>query len=687
MCTPVITIFNVCVLIPCTYSASLPYRNIEDKILQINPILEAFGNSPSPLNDNSSRFAKIVELSYSKVGKITGAKIFVFLLEHSRVMNGEDNFHIFRYILAGLKSENKLPELLPPGISAEDIEEEALATETKDAEEYSKLKHSFTLIGLRPADLDLINGILLAIHLSKKIDFVSCLSVTDNIEGSKVKDTELLKVVAHLLGVDHVDLGTCWATSHISTRGELIKKSNSILESRAVRNAMCKGLFTRLFDYVVQMINKLLSYSLHVYGESATIGVLDIFGFEKLDGHNSFEQLCINSANEQMFYFFHQYIFCWEKEEYLNEEISVDMPEMPSNKEVLEMVLSRPIGALSLLDEESKFPSANDNTLLSKLHTNLSKYSVYLQPKTETPQFTIRHFADNVTYDTNGFIEKNRNFMPPELITLFRDSRHEVLQFMFNTPFTRTGRLNSNEISSSESSGGNKQLETIIHSQTRAQQTLATQFRHSLSELIKILLNGAPHFIRCFKPNQTMSPVFDKDYIAKQLRYTGILQIVNARQTGFSYQLTFAEFLRRYCFLGFTFDERVLATRENCQLLLLRLRMDGYALGKTKVFLKYYHIEYLSKQYEYQIRKIIRVQAVVRRWLATLKCQKEKWSVARRVFLMRMFATRWKIRAKLKSAVTSRRISLPDTSTARRPSATITDHLEPEPIGVPRKVS
>ena len=158
--------------------------------------------------------------------------------------------------------------------------------------------------------------------------------------------------------------------------------------------------------------------------------------------------------------------------------------------------------------------------------------------------------------------------------------------------------------------------------------------------MLKITLNGAPHFVRCFKPNRGTTSEFDESYMSQQLKYTGILQIVNARQEGFSYRLTFAEFLRRYCFLGFSFDERVLATRENCQILLMRMRMDGYALGRTKVFLKYYHIEYLSKQYEYQIRKIIRVQAAVRRWLAKLKCQKEKWGVARSMFLMKMFTTR-----------------------------------------------
>ena len=123
------------------------------------------------------------------------------------------------------------------------------------------------------------------------------------------------------------------------------------------------------------------------------------------------------------------------------------------------------------------------------------------------------------------------------------------------------------------------------------------------------------------------------------------METVKARKNGYPVRLTFGEFLRRYCFLGFSFDERVVATKENCQLLLLRLKMDGYALGKTKVFLKYYHLEYLSKLYERQIRKIIRVQAVVRRWLASLKCQKEKWAVARLMFLSRMFATRWKLRA------------------------------------------
>ncbi len=165
-------------------------------------------------------------------------------------------------------------------------------------------------------------------------------------------------------------------------------------------------------------------------------------------------------------------------------------------------------------------------------------------------------------------------------------------------------------------------------------------------ELLSASLQGSPHFVRCLKPNRCGSPSeVDAAYLVHQLRCGGVLEAVRARKEGFSHRLSFAEFLRRYCFLGFDFDERVLATRETCQLLLARLRMDGFRLGRTKVFLRHYHVEYLSQLCEAQGRRVVRVQAAVRRWLAAIRCRREKWAVARKVFLMRVFATRWRNRA------------------------------------------
>ena len=379
-----------------------------------------------------------------------------------------------------------------------------------------------------------------------------------------------------------------------------------------------------------------------VYGGTTTVGILDIFGFEKLP-KNSFEQLCINTASEQMHYYFNQFVFCWEREEYLAENIPVALNDDPvmKSRACLDTLLAKPIGIFAIMDEEIKFPSATKASLLAKLESNLEKSAVFKKEKTED-KFVIKHFAGKVSYDPEQFIEKNRNFLSPQVIANMRDSSDSTIRFLFTCPLSSTGRLSSGEGHTTDLPTPSNQ-----HSQSRAQQSIATFFRYSLIDLLKSTLDGAPHFVRCFKPNSNKKPGhIDMGELTKQLEYSGILETVKARKTGYPIRLTFGEFLRRYCFLGFSFDERVIATKENCQLLLLRLKMDGYALGRTKVFLKYYHLEYLSKLYERQIRKIIRVQAVVRRWLASLRCQKEKWAVARHLFLCRVFATRWKMRAK-----------------------------------------
>ena len=353
-----------------------------------------------------------------------------------------------------------------------------------------------------------------------------------------------------------------------------------------------------------------------------------------------------------MHYYFNQFVFCWEREEYLSENIPVALNDAPvvKSRVCLDTLLAKPIGIFAIMDEEIKFPSATKASLLAKLESNLEKSKVFVKSKTED-SFVIKHFAGKVTYDPEQFIEKNRNFLSPQVIANMRDSTDSTIRFLFTCPLSSTGRLSSGE--------GHTGIEMTTpshhYSQSRAQQSIATFFRYSLIDLLKITLDGAPHFVRCFKPNNMKQPgQLDEEQLKKQLEYSGILETVKARKNGYPIRLTFGEFLRRYCFLGFSFDERVIATKENCQLLLLRLRMDGYALGKTKVFLKYYHLEYLSKLYEKQIRKIIRVQAIVRRWLASLRYQKEKWEVARHIFLCRIFATKWKLKAKASAKLSNK---------------------------------
>ncbi|KAG7174088.1 Myosin-IIIa-like [Homarus americanus] len=524
-----------------------PNRNLEDKILQVNPIMESFGNAKTGINDNSSRFGKYLELTYTRLGKVTGAKISVYLLEQSRVVHqaeGEQNFHIFYYLHDGLEAEDKLLQYCLDKNKRDKHHYLSGANWSKSKSEanvaqFKKVVEGFKSLGFRDDELDSVYRILASIINLGDVDFYQTID-KDNMEQAAVKNVEQIKIVSELLGIDPADLTEALTSNSVVTKGEIITRNNTVEEAISTRDAMAKAI-----------------------GESIAVGLLDIFGFENFE-MNSFEQLCINIANEQIQYFFNQHIFTWEQQEYMSEGIEVNIIEFSDNRPVLDMFLAKPMGLLALLDEESRFPKATDQSLVEKFHDNI-KSQYYMKPKAQGYDFTIRHFAGRVAYDTHRFLEKNKNFLPTEVIQLLRQSSHDIIRYLFQCPLTKTGNLyyatpknspratltKQKQAKSTSGSTSTQYDSRGLASQTKAQQTVATYFR--------------------------------------------------------------------YCFLAFNFDERVTASKENCRLLLLRLKMDGWALGKTKVFLKYYHVEYLTKIYEKQIRRIIQVQACVRMWLARIR--------------------------------------------------------------------
>ncbi|XP_058463872.1 myosin-IIIb-like isoform X1 [Malaya genurostris] len=613
-------------------------KNLEERILQVNPIMEAFGNARTGINSNSSRFGKYLELTMARSGKVNGARIFVYLLEQSRVVRqaeGEGNFHIFYYMYDGLQSEKRLEEyyLHPSYRKTHRYLQETVTLPKSNVDRWKQLLASFKVLGFRDDEVDMVNRVLAAILNLGDMEFGEIDSNDNTDSRARVIDVAPMHRVSKLLGVESADLLEALTSNSVVTRGETITRHNNVAEACTARDAMAKGLYGRLFDWMVNQINLLLVHNKSNNSpEQLAIGLLDIFGFENF-AKNSFEQLCINIANEQIQYYFNQHIFTWEQQEYMAEGIPVDMVEFADNRPVLDMLLSRPLGLLALLDEESRFPRSNDKSLIEKFHNNI-KSKFYQRPKSDAVCFAIHHFAGRVVYQADGFLEKNRNFLPAEIIQLIRQSQYDMIRFLFQCPITKTGNL----YSAIQDTGSRQNVSNFIKvdtkekfnsrglaSQSRAQQTVATYFRYSLMDLLQKMVTGSPQFIRCIKPNDVKAAKnFEPSKVLKQLRYTGVLETIRIRQHGFSHRLAFAEFLKRYYFLGYGFEERVVASRESCRLLLVRLKMDGWALGKSKVFLKYYHIEYLSKLYEEHVRKIVLVQACIRRWLARARVKREK---------------------------------------------------------------
>lgn len=604
-------------------------RNLEDKILQVNPIMEAFGNAKTGINDNSSRFGKFLDLTFTEQGKITGGKLSVYLLEQSRVVwqsPQERNFHIFYYLYDGLADIRQLGNYYLDTTgkrqhrylngAASDKE-----TASMHVDRLNNIKQGFQLLGFRSAETDTIYRILAAIVHLGDVEVRTAETTFQN-DTCIIVNAEKIPIVAQLLGLQGNALRDALTSSSMVMRGEVITRCNSAQEAESARDAMAKALYARLFDWIVNQINRHLALGRIAIGLPLSVALLDIFGFEDLQ-KNSLEQLCINIANEQIQFFFNQHVFAWEQQEYLNEGLSVQPVSFGDNRPVLDMFLGRPLGLLALLDEESHFPKATDQTLIDKFHNNIrSKY--YIRPKSNALQFTIRHHAGKVVYDARCFVEKNRNFLPTEIVQLLRQSKLPVVQILFQSPLTKTGQL----YTPSQYACQNLSTQSLV-SQAKALQTLSTSFRFSLMDLLQKMSAGLPHFVRCLKPNDyRLAAGFSRDKVLCQLRYTGVLETIYIRQQGFSHRYSFAELLKRYGFLAFSFNERVIPNRETCHLLLVRLKMDDYAIGKSKVFLKYYHVEYLSRLYEQQIRKIVIAQSAVRRWLAKRHTQKRRLAIA-----------------------------------------------------------
>ncbi|XP_013176841.1 PREDICTED: myosin-IIIb-like isoform X2 [Papilio xuthus] len=638
------------------------HGNLEEKILQVNPIMEAFGNARTGINANSSRFGKYLDLSMMRVGRISGARISVYLLEQSRVVHqaiGESNFHIFYYLYDGLESEGRWRKFyLDEQLKARHryLQPLSAAHREHNVHRWRQLNQAFKVVGFHEDEVIVLYKMLSAILHLGDIEFGEMAGEDNTDNRATIIDTAPLHRASCLLGVETADLRECLTSSSMVTRGETIARHSSPAEAAVARDATARGLYARTFDRIVERINALLSQNKPNGVEQLSIGILDIFGFENFQ-NNSFEQLCINIANEQIQYYFNQHIFTWEQQEYMAEGIPVDLVEFSDNRPVLDMLLSRPMGLLALLDEESRFPRSTDRSLIEKFHNNIkSKY--YVRPKSDAICFAVHHFAGRVVYQADGFLEKNRNFLPPEVVQLMRQSQHDIIRFLFQCPITKTGNLysalhpelDSRSLESTMSGDMRDRCNSRgLASQSRAQQTVSTYFRYSLMELLQKMVSGSPQFVRCLKPNDTRSPKhFDSAKILKQLRYTGVLETIRIRQNGFSHRLTFEEFIKRYGFLAFGYDEQVKPNRDSCRLLLLRLKMDGWALGKSKVFLKYYHVEVLSRIYEEQIRKIILVQACVRTWLARRKCERLRLQMSISVLTLQRHVRGWLTRKHLR---------------------------------------
>ncbi|CAG0899982.1 unnamed protein product, partial [Cyprideis torosa] len=574
------------------YLAAISGRHswIEQQILEANPILEAFGNAKTIRNDNSSRFGKYIDIHFDASGTIVGAAIDQYLLEKSRIVSqakNERNYHIFYCMLAGLSREEKQEfELQDASRYSYLTKGQSITCDGRDdAAEFADIRSAMKVLMFADAEIkDVLNLLAVVLHMGN-LEFQE--QIIDHLDATEIPDASNLRRCAKVMRVREQALKVAITTRTIFTQGETVVSTHSVAQSQDIRDALCKGIYSRLFFWIVKKINAAIHRPDSPRKNS--IGVLDIFGFENFD-HNSFEQFCINYANENLQQFFVQHIFKLEQEEYNLESINWQHIEFVDNQEALDMIGVKSLNIMSLIDEEAKFPKGSDQTMLTKMHKLHSKNRNYLKPKSDiNTSFGLNHFAGVVFYDTRGFLEKNRDTFSADLLQLIHVSGNQFLKTIFEEDI-RMG------------------------SETRKRApTLSTQFKKSLDSLMRTLGQCQPFFIRCIKPNEFKKPMmFDRELCCRQLRYSGMMETIRIRRAGYPIRHTFREFVDRYRFLinGVPPPHKVdceAAASKICAAVLGP--KSDYQLGKTKVFLKDAHDLFLEQERDRMLtRKILIIQ-------------------------------------------------------------------------------
>ncbi|KAM4749654.1 unconventional myosin-Va isoform 3-T3 [Rhinophrynus dorsalis] len=604
-----------------TVSGSASETNVEEKVLASNPIMESIGNAKTTRNDNSSRFGKYIEIGFDKRYRILGAHMRTYLLEKSRVVfqaEEERNYHIF-YQLCASASLPEFKMLRLGSANAFHYTKQGgspVIDGVDDQKEMRNTRQACTLLGISDLYQMGIFRILAAIlHLGnvefKSRDSDSCLIPPKH---------EPLTIFCDLMGVEYEEMSHWLCHKKLVTAAETYIKPISRLQATNARDALSKHIYAYLFNWIVCHVNKAL---LSAAKQNSFIGVLDIYGFETFE-INSFEQFCINYANEKLQQQFNLHVFKLEQEEYMKEQIPWTLIDFYDNQPCINLIEAK-MGILDLLDEECKMPKGSDNTWAQKLYnTHLKKSMLFEKPRLSNVAFIIKHFADKVEYQCEGFLEKNKDTVFEEQIKVLKSSKFKLLTELFQEEEQIVSPT------SAPSSGRTLLSRTSLRpakakpDQTSKEhkKTVGHQFRNSLHLLMETLNATTPHYVRCIKPNDFKYPfTFDSKRAVQQLRACGVLETIRISAAGFPSRWTYQEFFSRYRVLMKQKD--VLGDRkQTCKnvLEMLILDKDKYQFGKTKIFFRAGQVAYLEKIRADKLRvACIRIQKTIRGWLLRKK--------------------------------------------------------------------
>ncbi|CAI9117967.1 OLC1v1019461C1 [Oldenlandia corymbosa var. corymbosa] len=541
--------------------AGVEGRTVEQQVLESNPVLEAFGNAKTVRNNNSSRFGKFVEIQFDNRGRISGAAIRTYLLERSRVCQLSDperNYHCFYMLCAAPPEDVEKYKLGNPRTFHYLNQSNCFDLDAfDDSKEYLATRRAMDVVGISADEQDAVFRVVAAVLHLGNIEFAKA----DETDSSEPKDDQSryhLKTAADLLMCDEKALEDSMCKRVIVTRDEAITKCLDPNAAVTNRDALAKIVYSRLFDWLVNKINNSIGQD---PDSKCLIGVLDIYGFESFKT-NSFEQFCINLTNEKLQQHFNQHVFKMEQEEYTKEEIDWSYIEFVDNQDILDLIEKKPGGIIALLDEACMFPRSTNETFAQKLYQIFKDHKRFSKPKLSQTDFTIHHYAGDVTYQTELFLDKNKDYVVAEHQALLCASRCSFVAGLF-PPLPEES------------------------SKTSKFSSIGSQFKQQLQALLETLSATEPHYVRCVKPNNVLKPsIFENQNVLQQLRCGGVMEAIRISCAGFPTRKTFDEFVRRFGILAPDILNGRFEEVEACKRILERVDLKGYQVGKTKVFLR-----------------------------------------------------------------------------------------------------
>uniref|UniRef100_A0A2K6BQR7 Unconventional myosin-Ic n=1 Tax=Macaca nemestrina TaxID=9545 RepID=A0A2K6BQR7_MACNE len=550
---------------------------VRDRLLQSNPVLEAFGNAKTLRNDNSSRFGKYMDVQFDFKGAPVGGHILSYLLEKSRVVHqnhGERNFHVFYQLLEGGEEETLRRlglERNPQSYLYLVKGQCAKVSSINDKSDWKVVRKALTVIDFTEDEVeDLLSIVASVLHLGN-IHFAA-----DEESNAQVTTENQLKYLTRLLSVEGSTLREALTHRKIIAKGEELLSPLNLEQAAYARDALAKAVYSRTFTWLVGKINRSLAskdVESPSWRSTTVLGLLDIYGFEVFQ-HNSFEQFCINYCNEKLQQLFIELTLKSEQEEYEAEGIAWEPVQYFNNKIICDLVEEKFKGIISILDEECLRPGeATDLTFLEKLEDTVKHHPHFLTHKLADQrtrkslgrgEFRLLHYAGEVTYSVTGFLDKNNDLLFRNLKETMCSSKNPIMSQCFDR----------SELSDK-----------------KRPETVATQFKMSLLQLVEILQSKEPAYVRCIKPNDAKQPGrFDEVLIRHQVKYLGLMENLRVRRAGFAYRRKYEAFLQRYKSLcPETWPTWAGRPQDGVAVLVRHLgyKPEEYKMGRTKIFIRF----------------------------------------------------------------------------------------------------